>query len=301
MLTQNNVTVLFNFVLGVAGSAIMALGIAIFLAPADIVPMGVGGLGVIANTLFGLPIGVVAFVANIPIFWLSYRELSGGWRMLGTMLVMTIVYSATIDLFALVIDGVYFSDDRLLNAIFGGVMLGIGGGVVYRSGTVVGGTYALALILRRRRGTPMSTTYFYTDTGILAVAALIFGMEGALYAAVVLFLNGIAQDYIMEGPSVVRTGMIVTNKAEPIARQIMAELQVGVTRTQGEGMYSGEARDVLYVTVSRANAPRLREIVSEQDEHAFLVIMHGHEAYGGGFKQMVRQTAGIPVPIKRSA
>ncbi|MFP4324299.1 MAG: YitT family protein [Anaerolineales bacterium] len=146
---------------------------------------------------------------------------------------------------------------RTLTIIWNGIlgMLGIGGGVVYRSGTVVGGTYALALILRRRFGTPMSTTYFYTDTGVIIVAAFVFGIEGALYAAVVLFLNGVAQDYVMEGPSVVRTAMIVTNKPGPIAQRIMTELQVAVTRTTGEGRYTNEQRDILHVTVSRAKAP----------------------------------------------
>lgn len=274
----------FRLLIAVLGTAVSGASIAIFLAPAQVPALGIGGLGVLTNEITGLPIGLVIFVVQIPIMILAYHAMPGGWRMISGILFTTFIYSGVIDLIPAVFGEVIFSDDRMLNTLFGGVLLGIGGGLVYRSGYVMGGTYVLALILRRRTGTPMTTTYLYTDALIVVFSALIFGVEGALYGTIVLFLNGLAQDYVMEGPSLVRTVMIVTDQPEAMSEHIMSQFQVGVTRLSAEGMYMRKHHHLLYVTVSRAKASALRDLVSDVDENAFLVIGQGHVAYGGGFK-----------------
>lgn len=291
----------YRLFLVVLGVFISGAAIAVFLAPARVPALGIGGLGVLVNEVTGLPIGLVIFVAQIPILIITYFALPGGWKMLSGILFTTVLYSGVIDLIPVLFGEVVFSDDRLLNALFGGVLLGIGGGLVYRSGYVMGGTYALALILRQRTGTPMTNTYFYTDTLVLVLAALVFGVEGALYGAIVLFLNGVAQDYVMEGPSLVRTAMIVTDHPEAMADQIMSQFQVGVTRLSAEGMYMRKNRHLLYVTVSRAKAGALRELVSDIDEHAFLVIGHGHVAYGGGFKPITSAEKTLLKKVSKAA
>lgn len=290
---QSNLLAVSNFLIGTFGAVLGAVGIVVFLVPADIAALGVGGLAVLGNDLVGLPIGVLMILLNIPILYLSYRMLPGGLPMIGNMIVFTIIYAVATDAITpMVQDAV--SDDHLLNAIFGGILLGISGGLIYRSNNTLGGTYALALILRRRFGTPMSTTFFYTDSIVIVGAGLVFGIEGALYSVVVLFINGIAQDYVMEGPSVVRNIMIVTDWPEATADAIMAQLQVGVTRVDAEGMYQRRSRGLLYVTISRARAYQIREIVSEIDPNAFMVVGQGHVAFGGGFRPMVKRVKARP-------
>lgn len=276
---------LWNYILGTIGAVIGGGGIVVFLAPADIAGLGVGGVAVLLNALFSLPIGLMILVLNVPILYLAYKMLPGGLPMVFNMTLFTIVYSAAAEVLSPVMSTA-ITEDRLLSAIFGGVVLGISGGLMYRSGNALGGTYALAMILRRRTGTPMSTTYFVTDMGVVLASGLVFGIEGALYSTIVLFLNGVAQDYVMEGPSVVRNVMIVTDKPDEIADWIMQNIFVGVTRVDATGMYRRQARGLLYVTISRARAPVLRQLVSEIDPGAFMVIGHGHVAYGGGFKPM---------------
>lgn len=285
------------------GAAIGAASVVFFLGPAEIAPMGLSGMAIILNSVFGTPIGVVIILANIPIMVLGYRLLPGGWYMVGNTMLTVIVYSILIDVLTTSFPTEGFSDDRLLNGIFGAMLLGISGGIVYRTGTNFGGTGTLALIIRRKFGQPLSTTTLYTDAVVLLAAGATFGVEGALYAIVVLFLANAVTDYVMEGPAVIRTAFIITEKPKLISKALMENLYVGVTKIDGQGMYSGQAKAILYVTVSRAQTPDLRNIVTEIDDKSFLVIGQGHAAYGGGFKHHRKAWSGIKpvIPTEEEA
>lgn len=275
------------------GAVIGALSVVFFMSPAEIAPTGVTGLGLILNNFFGTPVGVMVILMNIPIMILGYRMLPGGWYMVGNTWFTILVYSVLVDLFSEFLVIKTLSDDRLLNAIFGGVLWGLSGGIVYRTGTNFGGTATLALIIRRKFGLPLSTVTLYTDTVVIVGAGLAFGVEGALYAMVVLFIGSVVADYVMEGPAVVRTVFIITEKPRRVSQALMENLYVGVTRLDGEGMYTGKPKSVLYVTISRAQSPDLRNIVTAIDDSAFLVIGQGHAAYGGGFKPLAKDPSGI--------
>jgi uncharacterized membrane-anchored protein YitT (DUF2179 family) len=175
------------------------------------------------------------------------------------------------------------SDNILLMALFGGVLGGIGGGLVYRAEGTMGGTSTLARILQLRWGTPLSTTGIYTDGLVMLAAGAVFGWEAALSAMVALFIGGIASDYMLEGPSVVRTATIVTDNPVRVAQAITHTLKRGVTEWRGEGANTHLAHTVLFVTVARPEARRLSEVVTAADPNAFIVIGQGHAVYGGGF------------------
>ena len=177
----------------------------------------------------------------------------------------------------------------MLNALFGGMTGGIGVGLVYRAGATFGGTSTLALILQRRFGFPMSTTFLCTDTLIIIAAGLVYGWEGALYAAIALFTAGLATDYVLEGPSVIRTAMIITDKPEEISQRVFASLQRGVTSWKIKGEYTGTDRTMLYVTIARSQVRDLKDEISHVDPKAFIVIGMGHAAYGAGFRRVRRK------------
>ena len=168
--------------------------------------------------------------------------------------------------------------------MFGGILGGIAGGLVYRAGGTFGGTSTLARILQRRLGTSLNNTYLYTDTLVIVLAGLIFGWEGALYAMVAIYIDGATSDYVLEGPSTVRTATIVTNKPQEVANAIMAEFSRGVTGWPGKGMYTGQERHVLFVAVSRPEVNELRALVFDVDADAFIVVGQGQTAYGEGFQ-----------------
>ncbi len=279
-------TTITNILLMTAGALISALGVVVFMIPAEVVPGGVSSVGVILNAVLGAPVGLVVILGNIPIQYIGARML-GGWRTLWGTVYVVAVWSLAVEVFPLLgVEGV--SDDRLLNAVFGGALGGLAGGLIYGAGGTLGGTSTLARILQDRTGTPMSTTFLYTDTAFIALAGIVFGWEAALYAVLALVINGMATDYVLEGPSVVRTAMIITNHPDAIADIVIHDLHRTVTRWDAEGMYAHQPHSVLYVTVSRSQARRLKDHVLAADPTAFIVIGQGHAAYGASFKR-VRQ------------
>ncbi len=177
------------------------------------------------------------------------------------------------------------SDDRLLNALFGGAVGGIASGLVYRAGATYGGTSTLARIIQNRTGTPMSSTLLYTESALIALAGVVFGWEGALYAVIAMVVYGLATDYVLEGPSVIRTAMIVTEYPREVsdARDPRSEPH---RDRPGKRAACIPGRNAACCT-SRCRAPKrtgCAKLVFAIDPHAFLVIGQGHAAYGEGFR-----------------
>ena len=284
MLSQLRLS-LQRYLLIAIGIVIGALSLTVFLQPLDIAPAGVAGASTLLNELFATPIGLMIFLLNIPIQIMGYLMLPNGARVIMRSVVIILIFSVLVDYISPMAPAGGISDDRLLNAIFGGITGGIGVGLIYRAGATFGGTSTLALILQRRYGFPMSTTFLCTDMFILLCAGLVYGWEGALYAAVALFIVGLATDYVLEGPSVIRTAMIITDKPSEIAAAVSANLQRGATSWQIKGQYTGIERAMLYITVSRSQVSDLKDEVHQIDPNAFMVIGMGHAAYGSGFRR----------------
>lgn len=267
-----------------------AVGVLVFFSSLNIAPSGVSGISVLLNKTLGTPLGLMIFLMNVPIQVLAYRMMPGGWRIVVRTVYALAVYTLALDLLSrvdlvnLLFPSGGITDNALLGAIFGGITGGITAGIVIRAGGSFGGTSTLAIILSRRMGTPMSSTYLYTDTLVIGLSAFIFSWESALLAVVALFLSGMATDYILEGPSVIRTCVIITNKPQEVSKAIFLELGRGVTSWQATGMYTGEERSILYVAVGRSQVQELRRVVGTTDPEAFFVVGQGQTAYGEGFK-----------------
>jgi len=174
----------------------------------------------------------------------------------------------------------------LINAIYGGILGGIGGGLLYRIGGTLGGTGIISRILQRKTGIPMSQVFLYTDGLIILGGGIVFGWEIVLYAFLTLFLNGLATDYTLEGPSVVRTVTIITDEPEAVSQALIRGLQRGVSRWEITGMYTGRPHSMLMCTVYRSQVNALRQIVVETDRNAFITIGTAHQALGEGFRPL---------------
>lgn len=263
-----------------------ALAVVVFMTPVNVTPTGVTGISVLLNEHLGTPIGIMIVILNIPIQIVAARALPGGWRSVATTAFIVITYALMLDILVPILPTEGVSDDVLLNAIFGGVLGGVSSGLVFRSGGTFGGTSTLAVMVQRRTGIPMSSTFLYLDMVVVGAAGLTFGWEPALYATLALFISGVATDYVLEGPSVVRTAVIITKRPQDVADVIMRQLQRGATGWQAQGMYTGQEYTVVYVTMARSEVRELRTMVLEADPDAFVVIGQGHVAYGAGFKQV---------------
>ena len=274
-----------DYVLILLGAVLQALSMVLFYIPGKLAAGGVSGTAQIINSSTGWPIGVMVLIFNIPLFFLGWRFL-GGRRFLARTIVATVAYSTLLDglTFFLPKDGL--TPDPVLNALYGGVVGGIGVGLVFRAQGTSGGTDILARLLGRWRGIPVSQSYVLTDGLVVLWAGLAFNWELALYALVALYVSGLTTEATLEGSGVVRTATIITSQPQAVADKILSDLQRGVTMWPGVGMYSGQEQKILFCAVTRAEISQLKAIIREADPRAFVVIGQAHEALGEGFKPL---------------
>lgn len=280
---------LLRMVLLVIGAFISAIAVIIFEAPFNIAPGGISGLAIILNSTLGLPIGVLVLLGNIPIQYLAYRML-GGWGVVFGTILTVVMYSLMIDVLTPYFPPEGVSDNVLLNALFGGILTGIGGALVLRAGGTLGGTSTLGRILQMKYGIPLSASALYTDGIVIVIAGLIFGWEAALYSMVALYVAAATTDYALEGPSVIRTAVIITDKPREVSDAVLEEMGRGVTGWEARGMFTDQPHTMLYITVGRAQVNELRRLIFDIDPKAFMVVGQGHTAYGHGFREVKQIT-----------
>jgi uncharacterized membrane-anchored protein YitT (DUF2179 family) len=272
------------FLIGL-GALLQALALRLFLVPSNLASGGISGLSQIINHYTGFPIGLMVFVGNLPLFLLGWRYL-GGPRFAVRTAFAVVSFSFLTDTLVYFLPREGLTHDLLLNALYGGVISGIGYGLVYRGRGTSGGSDILARILSRWRGIPISQSYLLTDALIIFAAGLAFSWENALYALVMLYISGITAESTSEGSNVVRTALIITSNPQMVAEHIMTGMQRGVTLLPAQGGYTGAERTVLYCVISRSEVSQIKALVREADRRAFMVIGQAHEALGEGFKQL---------------
>jgi uncharacterized membrane-anchored protein YitT (DUF2179 family) len=278
---------LFDYSLILAGAALQAAALRLFLIPANLASGGVSGISQLINHFTGWPIGLMVLIGNLPLFLIGWRFLGGRRFALRTAFAV-VVYALTIDLIPrfnlLPSNGI--TDDIFLNSLYGAVVSGAGYGLVYRARGTSGGSDVLARILNHYRGIPMTQSYLIVDSAVILAAGFVFGWKQALYAIITLYVSGLVSETILEGSSTVRTVLIITSQPDQVSQRVIDELERGVTVLQGTGAYTGAARPVLYCVITRSEVSQLKAIVREIDAEAFVVIGQAHEALGEGFKPL---------------
>ena len=285
-----------DYALVLAGALVQAIGLRLFLVPAELASGGISGISQLINhltktpTSAGWPIGLMVFIGNLPLFALGWRQL-GGRRFALRTLVAVAAYSFFADalLWLPFFPKAGITDDLVLNSLYGAVVSGVGYGLVYRGQGTSGGSDILARILNRWRGISMTQSYLLTDTAVILAAGFIFGWQKALYAIITLYVSGLVVDTTMEGAGTVRTALIISSQSEVVSQRILTEMERGVTILEAAGAYTNEARPILYCVVTRSEVQQLKTIVHEADPKAFMVIGVAHEALGEGFQPFKKQ------------
>ena len=265
------------------GALVQAFAMRLFLVPGQLVSGGISGAAQIINHFISFPIGVMVFVGNLPLFVLGWRYL-GGHRFAIRTAVAVAAFSLFTDLLVLFLPVNGVTQDNVLNSLFGGVLLGVGLGIVYRGQGTSGGSDILGRILNHRLGISISQAYLITDTIVVLAGGFAFSWEKALYGMVVIYVSGIAAEMISEGSSIFRTVIIITSETERVTKAILEVLERGVTILSGTGGYTNSERPVLYCVVTRSEVNQLKQLVKEIDPKAFMVIGVAHEALGEGFR-----------------
>lgn len=275
-----------NTSLVIIGTLLAALAYVLFQIPFDLAAGGLSGIAIIINHFTGWSIGLTFFVLSLPLLYVGYRYL-GGWPFLTYTLLSSFVFSAATDFLLWylppLLDQYPLTDDVLLSSIYAGIISGIGGGLIYRAGGTRGGTGVLARLLQQRTGIPLSQIYMYTEGLIVLTAGLVFSWEVALHAMLVIFLNGMAADFILEGPSMVRMAIIVTNLPDQVIAALRRDLQQGASFWGVQGGYTGRPRSIVLCTIHRSQMDRLKYVIGNTDKDAFVTIATAHQALGANF------------------
>ena len=271
------------------GAVIFAFGFSLFQVPYNLASGGITGIAIIVRNFVDLPAGAVYLVLNIPLLAIGFRFL-GRWQFLIRTILAVLVFSAATEFFSYSMPKILLTypltSDMLLSAIYAGLVTGIGSGLVYRAGGTIGGTSIISRIIQRRTGRPLSQIYLTVDGAIILVAVFTFGWEIALHAILVLMIAGIASDFALEGPSVVRTASIVTDQPREMAEALMAQLHRGASIWEITGAYTGRKRSMVFCTVNRSQIFELKQVVSDVNPDAFVVIGNAQQALGAGFQRV---------------
>ncbi len=264
------------------GGVVQALAMRLFLVPAQLVSGGVSGAAQIVHHFTGWQIGLMVFIGNVPLFILGWRYLGGSRFALRTAVAIA-VFSLLTDVLVLFIPAQGVTTDLVLNCIYGGLLLGIGLGLVYRGKGTSGGSDILGRVLNHRLGISISQAYLVTDTLVVLASGFAFNWERALYGLITIYVSGLAAEMVSEGTGVFRTVLIITRQPRQVSQKILTVLERGVTVLSATGAYTGESRPVLYCVITRSEVNQLKELVREVDAKAFMVIGQAHEALGEGF------------------
>ncbi len=265
------------------GSLIYALGQLYFIKPLHIPMGGVSGLALVANFLWDLPIGVVNIVLNIPLFFLGWRTL--GREFFFKTAFATVVSSVFVDALANVVPA--FDGEMLIAALYGGVIMGAGFGLIFRAGGTSGGTDIIAKWMNKQRDIPIGTTNLVINIFVIVGSAIIYGnLDSALYAMVTSYLTSMVIDKMVYGMDAQKSAMIITSKPEAVAGAVMTQLNRGCTGMDATGMYTGDKRTVLICAVRRHETGTLKKLILEQDENAFMLISNISEVFGKNFKRL---------------
>ncbi len=269
-----------EYVYVIVGAAIIAIGFNVFLLPNQVASGGVSGISTILNGLFGWNPGLIQYAFNIPLF-------IAGILLLGKKFgIKSFIGTVTLPFIVLLTNSWSpWTDNPLLGALFGGIVVGIGIGLVFKGNASTGGTDLLAQIITKYTGITLGTSVLLID-GIIAIsAALVFDLEKGLYALIGLYVTTKTIDIIQLGFSQSKMIYIITMKQDEVRDAIYAEINRGVTKLPAIGGYTGEARPVLMVVVYQTEFTKLKQLIKNVDPSAFVIVSNAYEVLGEGFKR----------------
>ena len=285
----------FNYALMVVGCFILAAGFVYFITPYRIVPGGIFGISIVIHYATkgvfdfapnGLPVGLMGLLLNIPLTFIGIKVL--GPRFGFKTVLGFILTSGFIDLQTWLYGyEPLVTDDPLLSAIFGGVLVGFGLGLLFKARASSGGSDIIAMMFAKYNRLPLGQLLIYIDSVIVLIGLVVFrDWKIPMYSWIVIFISGKVIDATMQGLDYNKAMFIISDKYEEIANKILKDLSRGATAIPVKGMYEGKERVMLYVNVSRREMVILQDFIRSVDEDAFLTVFNATEIFGEGFKSL---------------
>lgn len=273
-----------QFIMMTIGASIYAFAISTIADPNSMAPGGVAGLSIILSRVIPVQTGTLIWCFNIPIL------LLGLWKFGAKFIVSTVYCTALTSVMTNVLSGKIppLTNDILLAAITGGVLMAVGIGMVFKAGSTTGGTDIIVKVLRLKFPHMKTSKLFLTlDAAVVGASAFVFhNVDAALYAAIMVFVNSTVLDIVLYGKDSAKFIYIISDKSEQIAKRLLEELGIGVTYVKGVGAYSGKDKNVIMCVVKKHIAPKTEDVVKEEDPMAFMIVTSATEIYGEGYKNL---------------
>lgn len=262
------------------GAILMAVGLEIFLVPNNVIDGGIAGISIMASHLTGLSLGIFLFVLNLPFIFIGYKQI-GKTFAISTLYGIIILSIAT----TLLHPVPPFTDDLLLATVFGGIFIGVGIGMVIRSGGSLDGTEILAILSNSKLPFSVGEIIMFFNIFILGAAGFVFTWDRAMYSLIAYFIAYKTIDLTITGLEESKSAWIISENHKEIGEAILHRLGRGVTYLKGEGAYTGDEKGVVFCVITRLEEAKLKDIVDEFDASAFLAIADIAEVKGGRFKK----------------
>ncbi|MBC8015479.1 MAG: YitT family protein [Sporomusaceae bacterium] len=262
------------------GCLLCSISINLFLVPHHLISGGMTGLAVISNFLFGFPIGVVLFLLNVPLVYAAYRLLGKGYT-------IKTIFGAVF--FSIAVDSTQFLaalsplDDPILACLTGGIISGLGAGLIFRVNGSAGGVDIIAVIMKKYYSLNVGVTSFAVNMVIVLLATTLFGLKLAILTLLAMYVGATITDKVVEGFNHKKSITIISNNGDKIAAAIIKEVGRGVTILHGEGAFTRQNKQIVFVVVSLTQIAKIKLIVEEVDPCAFMIIQDAAEVMGGGF------------------
>lgn len=281
-------SVMTQYFLCILGSFLYALAVSVFVTPLKFAAGGVTGLGILVNYAFPvISTGMFVFAANVPLFLISWKKF--GFRFIARTVFATALVSVFIDLLAVLGEkyGWFFQgEEKLVGAIFGGIIAGAGLGIVFLGGATTGGLDILARLLKLKfPHFSVGRLILICDFAVVLLSGIVYkSVESILYSIIIVFLSSLAVDYIVAGKDHSKLLFILTDSYEEVTRDIISVCSRGVSVIPAKGGYTGQDKKLLMCVVRTHEVARVRGVVAKYDENPFIIITDSSEVLGQGFK-----------------
>ncbi|MFX3622802.1 MAG: YitT family protein [Ectobacillus sp.] len=267
------------------GSAIFSFGIVNINIENHLAEGGFTGITLLLYFLFKLDPSYTNLILNIPLFFV-------GWKLLGrTTFIYTFIGTFSLSVFLWVFQRYEFfnlhlnlQNDMTLAALFAGVFIGVGLGIIFRFGGTTGGVDIIARLAHKYAGWSMGKTMFLFDAVVIGLSIVTYlSYREGMYTLVAVFVGARVIDFMQEGAYAAKGTTIISDKNEEIAKQILSQMDRGATFLKGVGTYTKLERDVLYCVVAKNEIVKLKSIITAIDPHAFVAVSDVHDVIGEGF------------------
>jgi uncharacterized membrane-anchored protein YitT (DUF2179 family) len=268
------------------GAFIMAAGFVLFITPYKIVPGGVYGIAIILHHLFDFPVGLTAICFDIPITIIGTRILGPRFGVKTVVgFTLTAVFVDTLTFFWG--DQPLVPDNGLLSSIYGGVLIGLGLGLIFKARATSGGSDVIAMIISKFNKMPPGQMIILVDSLVVLVGLFSFlDWVVPLYSLLTIFITGRVMDVVLQGISYDKTLFIISEQHQLIRDKIINDINRGGTYLQGKGMFGGHEKTIIFTNVNRREMAILQEYIRQVDPTAFMTVINANEVLGEGFRSL---------------